>query len=291
VGALTEVENNLKALVSPERAASIWGDQIVPTDVDLLRVPDDNLQEAVSRAIRQRPELRNLNVRGQINEVEKNLSADLKKPEINLIGQYSLNGLAGSLNNAPNPLANLNAPLYDRINQLSSAQGLQPLAPTSFGGPPDFLIGNYGTALSNLFGGRYQSVQVGVSIDFNIRNRTAEANYGQTLINEKRLRLERARTEQLIELQVRNALQGIETARQRIAAADASARAAKEKLDSEIRLYETGESTNFLVLTRQNEYADSRRRSVVAKLDFNRSVTRLDQALGATLTTHKIVVK
>ncbi|MEJ7605365.1 MAG: hypothetical protein WKF37_03650 [Bryobacteraceae bacterium] len=31
-----------------------------------------------------------------------------------------------------------------------------------------------------------------------------------------------------------------------------------------VRLFQTGESTNFLVLTRQNEYADSRRREVVA---------------------------
>ena len=142
-----------------------------------------------------------------------------------------------------------------------------------------------------MFGGRYQSFQVGLQLDFNLRNRTAEANYGQTLINDKRLKLERARTEQAIEVQVRNALQGIETARQRIAAAEASARAAKEKLDSERRLYQTGESTNFLVLTRQNEYADSRRRAVVARLDFNKNVSRFQQALGTTLSAHKITVR
>jgi hypothetical protein len=226
-----------------------------------------------------------------MNDIDKQLNADLKRPEVNLVGQYALSGLAGSLNTSPNPLANLNAPLYNRLNELSAAQGLAPLQPGSFGGPPEFLVGNYGTALSNLFGGRYQSFQVGVSIDFNLRNRTADANYGQTLINEKRLKLERARVEQVIEAQVRNALQGIETARQRITAAEASARAAKEKLDSEIRLFETGESTNFLVLTRQNEFADSRRRSVVARLDFAKSVTRLEQALGTTLSTHKITVR
>jgi HAE1 family hydrophobic/amphiphilic exporter-1 len=291
IGALTEVENNLKSLIAPERSASIWSDQIIPTDADTLKPPSEDLRDAVAAALKQRPELRSLSVRGEINAVEKQFNADLKKPDISLVGQYSLNGLAGAVNSGPNPLANLNAPLYDRINQLSAAQGLRPLAPVSFGGPPDFLVGNYGTALSNLFGGRYQSVQVGVSIDFNIRNRTAEANYGQSLINEKRLKLERARAEQLIEAQVRNALQGIETSRQRIAAAEASARAAKEKLDSEIRLYQTGESTNFLVLTRQNEFSDSRRRSVVARLDFNKSVARLEQALGITLSTHKVSVQ
>mgnify|MGYP006179728631 CR=1 FL=1 len=94
-----------------------------------------------------------------------------------------------------------------------------------------------------------------------------------------------------IEAQVRNAAQAIQTAKQRIAAAEASVRAAKEKLDSETRLFQTGESTNFLVLTRQNEYTDSRHRLLVAQLDFNRAVARLDQAIGQTLERHNVTVK
>ncbi len=285
---VTEAENAVKSLIAPERKASIWGDQIIPVD-DRLREPaTQDLREAVDRALQARPELRALNVRHGISDVQKELAVNQRKPEINAIAQYSLNGLAGSISSVPNPFANINTPVYERLNQLSAAQGLAPVVPADFGGVPSALVGGYGTTLSNLFGGNYQSFQVGLSIDFNIRNRAADANYGQTLINEKRLRLERARAEQIIEAQVRNALQSIETARQRIAAAEASARAAKEKLDSERRLYQTGESTNFLVLTRQNEYADSRRRALVARLDFNKSVTRLEQALGGTLSAHRI---
>ena len=104
------------------------------------------------------------------------------------------------------------------------------------GAPPGFLVGSYGTALGNLFGGRYQSFQVGLSIDFNFRNRSADANYSQTLINEKRIGLEKARAEQIIEAQVRNALARVSRRRANTsAAAEASARAAKEKLDSEQR--------------------------------------------------------
>ena len=110
-----------------------------------------------------------------------------------------------------------------------------------------------------------------------LRNRTAEANVAQSVIAERRLKLEQARVEQGIEAQVRNTLQAIQTARQRIAAAEASAKAAKDKLDSETRLFAAGESTNFLVLTRQNEYADSRRRAVAAHLDLNRAVALLDE--------------
>ncbi|MCL4853180.1 MAG: TolC family protein, partial [Bryobacteraceae bacterium] len=153
---------------------------------------------------------------------------------------------------------------------------------------PQNLVGGYGTAFDNLFAGRYQSVQVGIAFDLNLRNRTAEANLAQSTIAARRLKLERSRMEQLIQAQVRNSLQALETARQRITAAEASERAAREKLESETRLFQSGESTNFLVLTRQNEYLDSRGRAVVARLEFNRAVSRLEQAIGSTLQTHKI---
>jgi outer membrane protein TolC len=105
------------------------------------------------------------------------------------------------------------------------------------------------------------------------------------------LQLERTRWEQAIEQQVRNGLQSMQTARQRIASADASEQAAKEKLDSETRLFQTGESTNFFVLTRQNEYLDARRRAVVARLELNKASARLEQALGVTLSANQIQVQ
>ena len=290
IGGLTEVENNLKVMIAPERVASIWNDEILPTESRTIDEPKtDDLREVVQIALKRRPELRSVSVQKEINNVQKDLSINLQKPEVNLIGQYWMNGLGGRLNQSDNPFTASSIAQAQRINELSSRLGLAPLPGTSLGNPPDFLVGNYGTALGNL--GRYQSFQVGLNIDFNLRNRRADAEYTQTLINEKRLALQKARVEQIIEAQVRNALQGIQTARQRIAAAEASARAAREKLDSEQRLYQTGESTNFLVLTRQNEYADSRRREVVAKLEFNKSVSQLEQAVGGTLARHGISVK
>ena len=128
-------------------------------------------------------------------------------------------------------------------------------------------------------------------MDWTTRNQTAKANVAIAAINEKRLDLERARTEQGIVAQVRSAMQSIETARQRIQAAEASARAAKEKLDSETRLFQVGESTSFLVLTRQNEYTDSLRREVVSRLEFNRAVARLQQATGNTLESHQLTIR
>jgi outer membrane protein TolC len=174
------------------------------------------------------------------------------------------------------------------LNQLSGLAGLAPVLPPVQGSLPPFLLGGYGSALSNVFTGRFPTVQVGMQFELNLRNRTAEAALAQTAIAEKRLGLERTRLEQAIDAQVRNALQGLVASRERIAAAEASAKAAEEKLNSEVRLFQTGESTNFFVLQRQNELLESRRRAVVAHLEYNKSAARLEQARGRTLETKEI---
>ena len=293
LGLITEVENGLKTLLAPSREAVLWSDEIIPVDVETLAPPaTGELKEAVAQAIKQRPELRSLETRQQANDIQKRLNADLTKPQLNLVAGFGNAGLGGAVSARQNPFSAASQVTADRLNELSVRAGLAPLPATSFGGPlPDFLVGGYGAALGNLFSGRYQTLQVGVSMDLTLRNRAAESALTQSVLTERRLALEQARLEQGIEAQVRNALQALETARQRITAAAASARAAKEKLESEIRLFQSGESTNFLVLTRQNEYADSRRREVVAHLDSNKAVARLRQAVGATLGAHRIRVE
>lgn len=245
----------------------------------LLRKPSSN-----------RPEMRQVGLRKQSNKIDQKFNSSQTKPQVNVVGSYASAGLRGSVSQTDNPFSSSNTLLYGRLNQLSAAAGLAPLSTAGFGSLPGSLIGGYGTVLSGLFGGNYQSLQVGLALDFTARNRTAQANYATNLIEAKRLQHEEARIGQAIEAQVRNSLQSIQTARQRITAAGASERAAQEKLASETRLFETGESTNFFVLTRQNEYLDSRRRAVGARLDFNKAVARLEQAMGRTLTSHQIAL-
>ena len=289
---ITEAENALKTLIAGNREAPIWGDTIVPTDVDPAPAPPtDDLAPLVRQALESRLELQATETQREINQTQQRVAENQIKPQVNLVAQYVNTGLAGSLRSGEDPFTASNAALYARINRLSIEAGLPPVPPPAFGVFPEQLIGGYGSTLSNLFGGRYQGAQAGLQIDFTFRNNAAEAQLAQAALGERRIRLQREQVAQGIEAQVRNAVQAIQTARQRITAADASARAAKEKLDSETRLFQTGESTNFLVLTRQNEYTDSRHRLLVARLDFNRAVARLDAALGQTLERHKVTVK
>jgi HAE1 family hydrophobic/amphiphilic exporter-1 len=270
VGLLTEIENNLKNLLAGGRDQTIWNDEVVPVEEKSMAPPAvDDLKAVIQGAVSRRPELKNLRLRLEANEYNKDLAKNQLLPGANLVAGYTMAGLAGARNTATNPF-------------FGGQAGL--LVPPAF-------VGGYGTALNRLFGQDFSGWQAGLQIDWTVRNRAAHEGLAQTKLTERTLELQRARTEQLIEAEVRNALQALRTAEQRIVAAAASVKAAKEKLDSEQRLFETGESTNFLVLTRQNEFADSQRRSLVARLDFNKAIARLEQAVGSTLDVHNISLK
>ena len=287
IGMVTEAENGLKLMLTASRENSLWGDEIVPVDIETLEPPEaGDLREAVGAALKHRPEMRSVATQREVAAIGTKLNADQLKPQLNLVAGYVNTGLAGTATTG-DPFSQLFGGIVNQINELSIPAGLPPLA-FSFGALPASLNGGYGKALSNLFSGNYPTVQVGLTLDLTPRNRAAHANLAESTILERRLKLEQARLELGIEAQVRNAMQALATARQRIVAAEASARAAKEKLDSETRMYQSGESTNFLVLTRQNEYADSRRRDVDARLDANKAIAQLRQAVGSTLDAYKI---
>ena len=291
-GLVTEFENNLKQLLSPSRQNEIWSQVIVPTDVKgMVTTPElPDVREAVATALQNRPEMQQIGVRKETNQFEQQFAADQSKPVVNLVGSYINAGLAGSLSSSTNPFGASNAVLFDRVNKLSASAGLSPLESVSFGSVPSSLIGGYGTALGAVFGGSYQSASIGLSLDLTLRNRAAQSLAAQTAIAGKRLDFEQRRAEQTIEAQVRSGLQAIQTARQRIVAAEASEAAAKEKLESETRLFQSGESTNFFVLTRQNEYLDARRRVLVAQLELNKAAARLALAHGGTIERHAIKI-
>ena len=293
IGLITEAENALKLLLSGGREEAVWNEELIPTeDATLAPVAPGDLGQAIAAAARERAEVRRLANLREINDVQKQQAENLVKPQVNLVAGYSNMGMAGAVSSTPNPISGSQGALYARLNQLSAVAGLPPVDTGSLSsGPPAALVGGYWTTLNNLFGGSYQSVSVGLAFDFTFRNNAAEGALAQTAVAERRLSLQKTQLEQSIGAQVRNSMQSIETARQRIAAAEASARAAGEKLESETRLFQTGESTNFLVLTRQSDYADARRRVLVAKLDYNRAASRLEVALGRTLAAYKITLK
>jgi HAE1 family hydrophobic/amphiphilic exporter-1 len=291
--ALTQAENNLKSLMLPNRNDLFWSTALVPVTQPDVNPPVPDLQDALRQALKARPELAESGIALEVNKLEARLSEEQTKPRIDAFANLTAAGLAGRpLPLGPNPFTAGTDALIGRLNQLSALAGLPPVPPISFGSsavPPIFL-GTYGQSLSNLAAGNFPSAQVGLQISFPLRNRTAEAQAATAAAEGRRLLALQDQIEMAIEADVRNALQGVASAKSRLDAAVLARRSAEEQYASEQRQFQAGTSTVFLVLQRQTDFIGARSREARARTDFGEAVANLDRATARTIEKQKLTL-
>jgi HAE1 family hydrophobic/amphiphilic exporter-1 len=261
-----------------------------------LEAPRVPLEQAVSAALRSRPELAQLQTNAEINQLDTRYFRDQTKPQIDLVGTYTAVGLAGALTAAGSGTGgstSSNAQLRTRVNELSVLAGLTPLDTTTSGGgtvTPN-LVGGYSKSLSNLIGQDYPTYRVGVRVALPLRNRTAEANLGSSLARGNFIQNQRAQAEQIIEADVRNTTQTLRSAEARLAAAAAARASTEQQYESEQRQFRAGTTTVFLVLQRQNELLAARGRELQAQTDLNKAIAEFQRATGNTLEANRVAVR
>jgi HAE1 family hydrophobic/amphiphilic exporter-1 len=292
--ALTRAENALKLLILPDRSSKLWLAALRPATAERSSADAVSLDDAVRRALASRPEMAMADVAAAANETNTRFFRDQAKPQIDLVGFYSVAGLAGrTVPDSPNPLTGGFQPIVDRINALSVTQGLAPLP--SFGGSGSSvspnLLGGYGQSFSTLFGQDFPTFEVGIQISLPLRNRAAEASLAASLVEGRRVDLERQRLEEAIEADVRNALQAVVSGRARLDAGAAARRMAEEQYESEQRRFQAGTSTVFLVVQRQTALIATRIQYAQAESDLNKARAALERATGQLFETHNIVIE
>lgn len=286
-------ENNLKNLVAENREAPIWRVAIVPTESVELAPPQVALADAMQYALKSRPELASSDVAREINEIEQRFAREQTRPQVDLIASYGMVGLAGSTTSQSgvNPLTAQNAQIRERINELSSLQGLQPLPEPTVQPILGQLVGGEFQSLGNLAANRYTNFRVGVTVNLPFRNTTAKAQYGRTLVDEQRIRTQREQLEQLIQVDVRNALQQVRTAESRLRAAASARSASEQQYASEQRKLDAGQSTVFLVLERQTQLATARGNELRAQTELNKAIAELQRATGNALEQNRVEIR
>jgi HAE1 family hydrophobic/amphiphilic exporter-1 len=289
---VSRAENNLKNLIAQNKQAELWAESIVPVDPVELTVPNVVLPDALKMAMDNRPELQQANVVRDINEIDKKYFKEQTKPAVDLVGNYGINGLAGSISTSGvNPFTASNLLVRQRVDELSALAGLEPLPivpPQTLS--PD-LIGGFGTSVSNLLSNRFNNFRVGVQISLPLRNRTAEAQLGRTLVEGERIATQREQLEQSIQVEVRSALQSMRSAEARLRAAIATRESNEQQFASEQRKLDAGQSTTFLVLERQTALTTTRGLELKAQTDLNKAIADLQRATGNALSVNSVIVK
>jgi HAE1 family hydrophobic/amphiphilic exporter-1 len=198
--------------------------------------------------------------------------------------------LSGTPSLTGNPFASTTTLLLDRVNILSDLQGIPPVAVPPGSELPGFLQGGYGQSLSNLFSNDFRTFRFGVALSFPLKNRTAEGQLGRAVAEGRKIGAQRKTLEQTIEVEVRNAVQAVETARLRVETARASREAAEKQSESEQRRFQAGLSTTYFVLERQNNLSAAQGRELKAMTDYSKAVTELQRVMGTTLTSANVDV-
>ncbi len=259
---VTRAENTLKTLLLPDRTSAEWSRPITPTSPVDQRVPQTSVEIAVTEALQNRPEVEQLGKSQEINKIDLRYFRNQTKPQIDLVGSYTSAGLAGT----PNPLSSGAATV------------------------PDNLKGGYFTSLGNLAQQDFPTYRVGVQISLPWGNNVAKANLGRTLVEADKLKNARAQTEQLIEAEVRNAIQALRSAEARLASATAARVAAEELYSSEQRQFRAGVTTFYLVAQRQTELLTARGRELQSQTDLNIAISIFYRSVGRTLVVNSVSV-
>jgi len=293
IDAIQRTENALKALLLQPTSAEMWQSELVPVEMPEIESGSSlPLEDAIRLALRNRPELEQFRLRGELNQIDEAYYRDQSRPQIDLVVNYGIVGLAGRQRTETNFFTESNNQLARRVNELSVLQGLPPLP--SNGGSfvlPDVLLGSAGQSLWNMLKNDFRVWRVGVNFNLPLRNRTALAQLSRAVAQGRQLDIQRERVVQGIEVEVRNALQGVETARRRVLAARNSRLNAELQYQSEERKFEAGQSTSFFVLDRQNALSASRGRELRALTDYTKAVGEMQRVLSTTLTNYNVEIR
>jgi outer membrane protein TolC len=214
--------------------------------------------QALEKASKARPELEALRQQLANNDTSIRLAHNSLLPDLSLTGFYTSNGRGGN-----------------QINTMTT--------------PPTIIsTGGLSDALHQVRGLDFPTYGFNLQLRLPIRNRAAQADLGNALVTKRRGLYLIRQEEQVIQLEVSNAVHQLEQAKLSMAAAKIAQDLAQKTLEAEQRKLELGATTVFFVLQAQTQFATAELSLLQAQIGYQRGVTAVDRATGTLLEHHNI---
>ena len=262
--AVTTSENALKQLLLRNKSVTEWSARVKPTDEPSLAATPINLKDALAEAFANRPELNVLRLQRDINKIDTQFFKNQTLPRVDLQTTVFKYGLAGSL--VP----------------LTNSTTTSPL--------PADVVGGYGQALRNITGLNTGTISVGAAIQIPLHNKTAKANLATARIQGEQLIATIQSQEQAVEVDVRNAVQGVDTSQRQLSTARAATKSAEIQLAGEMKRYQAGMSTTFLIFQFEDQLVTARTAELRADANYNQALANLQRATSTTLRANQVTV-
>lgn len=292
-------DNTLKQLLLRDSNSPDWVKPLVPTDQPNFDLTPVSLDDALADARANRPELQRLKLQTEINSIDLQFFRNQVKPQIDFTSSFSLNGFSQSF--AGTSAALTMTPLLTTpsdVYLLNAINSIRPSGTSEIVNPNITLTnastvnsGGLGNSLGNLFNSNAPNYSFGVTVGFPFRNRTAKADLAGAKIQQEQIGAQTRQQEQTVIVEVRNAVQALETARQRVLTSRRARENAEIQLQGEQKLYEAGRSTTFLLFQRENALASARNAEIRAETDYNKAIADLQRTTSTTFRANNIDVQ
>jgi outer membrane protein len=294
---VSSLQNGLKQLVLANPADPLWTANLVPTSPARVFAPEPAIDQIVTSALRNRPEVGQLRETIREEDVDVAYEKNQTKPQVDLNLGVTENGFAGQpLNPSSTPLfgvigseiTNLNA-LIARANAASPGSPLIPIdaAVLQTSVPPN-TIGRLGQSYGTALAGAFPQYSISATLSFPLRNRTAEANYASEVERRRALQTQEVALIQRVQTEARNAVQNYRSAQARIVATTSQRQNAEVVAASELRKFKAGASTTFLVLQREVALSNARKSELQAQNDLERADVELFRVAGTILDSNNV---
>jgi outer membrane protein TolC len=261
---LKQAEDTLRRVIGADLDQTIRA-----LDMQLTENPDPgadlstrttDIGTALSRALANRPEFEALRQRLSVDDMSVRLAHNQLRPDLELGGAYSSNGLGG--------------------NEFD----------TSVVPPRLIATGGLSTSLDQLFHFNSPTYTASLTLSLPIKNHGAEANLADSELSRKRDRYQERATTQSVTLETTNAVHLLEVSKLNVEASKVALDLAEKNLHAEERKYELGADTIFFVLEAQTELAQAEQGLVQAQINYQLAVTGLDHATGDLLQNHHVEI-
>ena len=242
--------DNLKSILNFSFDSEEGLKEIIPADSPVFEPGAENsLEEALKTALIHRPDLLAKKMELENRNIEAKYNENQTLPTLDLVGSLGLNGLSGD----------------------SSTKN-----------------GSYDSALSEAFSTDFRLWQFGINLSYPLGNRAAKSKLAIKRLEVAQLLLNIKDLEKTIVVEVREAHRQIKTDIKRVKATRVARKLAEEKLNAEEKKFKVGLSTSFNVLAFQEDLAEEQSNEIKAVIDYNKSLTRLNQVMARTLEAHDI---
>jgi len=266
--------------------------EIIPTTAISTPATGENmrLEDAVKEAWQKRPELQQATLNLENAETEVKASKNELLPSVNIFGEYIATGLGGVQTTTSRTPTGAFVPGLPVVNSagVPVTNEFESSAVTS--SSTVIFPGGVGQDLGRVFRGNYASFEGGVNITLPIRNRAAQADNAQALLNRRQQKTQYRQEQNSIFVSVRNALIAMQEDRASLAAAEEARALAQQSFQDEQEKYRLGASTAYDVVLRSRDLTTAEGTELRDRINLLEDELKFNQAIGRTLEVNNISV-